>query len=61
MITPEKLFVSELIRRGVICYAGSFLPQIIFVELIMQGNFVSRYVDRPVFGGKKLLQKSNGN
>ena len=30
--TPEKLFFSELIRRGVIYYAGKCLPQIILLN-----------------------------
>ena len=53
IITPEILvfFFSELIRRGVIYYTGSFLPVIIFIEIIMRGNSVSHYVDRPVFWG----------
>ena len=54
IITPEILFFSELIRRRVIYYAGSFLPQIIFSELIMRGNSVSHYVDRRVFWGVKF-------
>ena len=37
MITPEKLFFYELIRRGVIYYAGKFLPQSISFELINLG------------------------
>ena len=48
MFTPENF--PELIRRGVIYYAGNFLPQIIFVELIMRGNSVSHYVDRLFWG-----------
>ena len=56
---PRNYIFSELIGRGVIYYAGNFLPQF-FLELIMRGNSVSHYVDRPVFWGvKKLLQKSN--
>ena len=39
-------FFSELIRRGVIEYGSKLLPQIIWFELIMRGNSVSRYVDR---------------
>ena len=47
---PRKIIFPELIRRGVIYYAGNFLPQIIFVELIMRGNSVALYVD-PLFWG----------
>ena len=54
---PRIFIFSELIRRGVIYYAGSFLPQIIFVELIMWGNSVSHYVDWPVFWGVKITPK----
>ena len=65
IFTPEKLlYFSELIRRGVMHYAGNFLPQIIFVELIMRGNSVSHYVDRLFFwggGGFNYSKKSNGN
>ena len=43
---PRNFIFSELIRRGVIYYAGNFVPQIIFVELIMRGNSVSHYMDR---------------
>ena len=53
VVTPPftKLPLSERlkrtsIRRGVIYYAGNFLPQVIFVEFIMRGNSVSHYVDR---------------
>ena len=53
---PRNFIFSELVRRGVIYYAGSFLPQIIFAELIMRGNSVSHYVGR-LFWGQKLLQK----
>ena len=42
--------VKEPLRRGVIFYAGNFLPQIIFVELIMRGNSISHYVDRLFWG-----------
>ena len=41
---------SELIRRGVIYYAGNFLPQIIISELIMRGNSVSHYLDQLFWG-----------
>ena len=58
---PRKIIFSELIRRGVIYYAGNCLPQIIFVELIMRGNSVSHYVDRLFWGGKKYSKNSNGN
>ena len=51
IITPEILFFSDLIWRGVIYYARKFLPQIIFVQLIMRDNSVSHYVDQPVFWG----------
>ena len=50
IITPENLFFSKLIRRGVIYYAGNSLPQIIFAELIMRGSSVSHYVDRLFWG-----------
>ena len=40
----------EFIRRGVIYYAGNFLPQTIYVELVMRGNSVSPYVDRLFWG-----------
>ena len=56
MITPE-IYFSKLIRRGVVSYAGKFSPQMLFFELIMRGNSVSHYVDRPVFWGKQLLRK----
>ena len=59
IITPEKK--SELIRLGVIYYAGNFLPPKIFVELIMRGNSVSHYVDRLFWGVKNHSKKSNGN
>ena len=50
MITPEKNDFSELIRRGVIYYAGNFLPQIIWLNEIMRGNSVSHYVDQLFWG-----------
>ena len=60
IIIPEKLFFSELIRRGVIYYAGKFLPQIIFVELSMRGNSVSHYVDRLFWRQKITLENQIG-
>ena len=50
--SPRKIMFSELISRWVIYYAGKFIPQIIFAELIMRGNAVLHYVDRLFFGGK---------
>ena len=50
IITPRLIIFSKLIRRGVIYYAGNFVPQIMFVELIMRGNSVSHYVDRLFWG-----------
>ena len=47
---PRKIMFSELSRRGVIYYAGNFLPHIIFAELIMRGNSVSHYVNRLFLG-----------
>ena len=47
---PRKIIFPELIRRGVIYYAGNFLPQIIFAELIRRGNSVSHYVDGLFWG-----------
>ena len=58
---PRKIMISELIRRGVIFYAGNFLPQINFVELIMRGNSVSHHVDRLFWGVKNYSKESNGN
>ena len=37
IITPEKNIFYKLIRRGVVYYAGKFLPQIISFELIGLG------------------------
>ena len=42
---PRIIIFYELIRRGVIYYAGKFSPQIISFELIMRGNSASHYVD----------------
>ena len=55
---PRKFvfFFSELIRRGVIYYAGNFLPQIISVELTC-GVILYHIMWIDCFGGKKLLQK----
>ena len=57
---PRNLFFSDLIRRGVIYYAGNLLPLIIVLELIMRGNSVSHYVDR-LFWGLNYSEKSSGN
>ena len=60
---PRNFIFYELIRRGVIYYAGKFLPQIISFELIMRGNFILHHIMRidQGFGGIKLLQKSKSN
>ena len=55
MITPE--FFSELIRRGVIYYAGNFLPQNILFELIMQ-FCITLCGWTSVLGGKKITPKN---
>ena len=60
IVTPEFLFFSEFIRRGVIDYAGKFLPPIFFCSLIMRGDSVSHYMDRPVFWGKNDFKNLMG-
>ena len=57
VVKRQKIyFFSELIRRGVIYYAGNFLPQITFIAFIMR--VILYHVMWPdFFGGKKSLQK----
>ena len=56
MITPEILFFSELIRRGVIYHTGKLLPHFwggdSFCGVIL---YPIMWID--CFGGKKLLPK----
>ena len=53
----------ELIRRGVMCYAGKFLPHIVVLKLTMRGDSALCYVGTPQLEGfgVKVMPKSHGN
>ena len=48
--TPDKNIYFESIRRGEIYYAVVFLPRIVVLELIMQGDSAACYVEKPRLG-----------